>query len=97
MGKLEILEGNFISVNIKDKGDCGSGKVYLERVTTSDFKKEPFLLKKKPEDTSINKGEVLTPKPTAPTAKKSKPVVKPPAVLVPGNDNLITKSIPVNH
>jgi hypothetical protein len=45
IGKLEILEGTFISTNVKDKGDCGSGKVYLERVTTSDFKKEDFLNK----------------------------------------------------
>ena len=89
MGKLEVLEGNFISVNVKDKGDCGSGKVYLERVATSDFKKEPFLLKKKQEDTSRNKGLALTPKPTSPLAKNSKPV--------PGSkDNLITKSIPLN-
>lgn len=47
MGKLEVLEGTFISTNVKDKGDCGSGKVYLERVTASDFKPEEFLLKKK--------------------------------------------------
>lgn len=52
MGKLEVLQGNFISVNVKDKGDCGSGKVYLERVTKSDFVPEDFLLKKKPADSS---------------------------------------------
>ena len=55
MGKLEILEGTFISLNVKDKGDCGSGKVYLERVYTSDFKKEDFLLKKKQDDTVKHK------------------------------------------
>ena len=52
MGKMEILEGNFISTNVKDKGDCGSGKIYLERVKESDFKKEGFLTKKKKSDTS---------------------------------------------
>ena len=52
MGKMEILEGNFISTNVKDKGDCGSGKIYLERVNESDFKKEGFLTKKKKSDTS---------------------------------------------
>jgi hypothetical protein len=46
MGKLEVLEGTFISVNIKDKRDCGSGKIYLEKVTTTEFEKEPFLVKK---------------------------------------------------
>jgi hypothetical protein len=50
MGKLEVLQGSFISVNLKDKGDCGSGKVYLERVAKSDFQPEDFLLKKKPSE-----------------------------------------------
>ncbi|HJV18304.1 MAG TPA: hypothetical protein VJ552_00370 [Sediminibacterium sp.] len=49
-GKLEVLQGTFISTNIKDKGDCGSGKVYLEKVPVSDFEKEDFL-KKPPTDT----------------------------------------------
>jgi hypothetical protein len=46
VGKLEVLQGSFISINIKDKGDCGSGTVYLEKVPTSDFAKEDFLTKK---------------------------------------------------
>lgn len=45
MGKLEVLQGTFISINVKDKGDCGNGKVYLERVPDSDFEKEDFLKK----------------------------------------------------
>lgn len=45
IGKLEVLEGTFISTNVKDKRDCGSGKVYLERVPESDFEKEDFLVK----------------------------------------------------
>lgn len=52
IGKLEVLSGTFISTNVKDKGDCGSGRVYLEKVVESDFRKEDFLLKKKPDDTS---------------------------------------------
>ncbi len=44
VGNLETLEGTYTSVNINDKGDCGPGKVYLERVTESDFYKEDFLL-----------------------------------------------------
>lgn len=53
MGKLETFQGTFISTNIKDKGDCGSGKVYLEKVPVSDFKKEEFL--KKPQPDSVGK------------------------------------------
>src|ERR1700741_270175 len=48
-GKEEFLEGTFTSKFEKDglytkKGDnCGGGRVYLRRVTTSDFYIEPFL------------------------------------------------------
>jgi len=54
IGKLEVFQGTFISTNVKDKGDCGSGKVYLEKVPVSDFAKEDFLKKPK-KDTSIIK------------------------------------------
>ncbi len=64
VGKLEVLQGTFISTNMKDKGDCGSGKVYLEKVPVSDFKKEDFL-KKPDSDSSPTKS--ITKKPT--TAK----------------------------
>ena len=55
IGKLEVLQGTFSSVNEKSKLDCGSGKVYLEKVKESDFELEPFLLKKKPETTAVAK------------------------------------------
>jgi hypothetical protein len=51
-GNTEILEGNFTSVNTENKGDCGPGYVYLERVQESDFHKEAFLLKKNPTPSS---------------------------------------------
>lgn len=44
----EVLKGTFTSVNANSKADCGAGTVYLERVQESDFKKEDFLVKKKP-------------------------------------------------
>ena len=50
MGNLETLTGTYTSRYLKGKGDCGEGKVYLERTTTSDFEKEDFLLKKEAED-----------------------------------------------
>ena len=45
-GKTETLTGTFTSVNTDSRRDCGSGTVYLEKVTESDFQKEDFLLKK---------------------------------------------------
>jgi len=70
IGTLEVLQGTFISTNTKDKGDCGSGKVYLERVTTSDFKKEDFL--KKP--------RIDTPKSAQPILKSTTPAANSPAL-----------------
>jgi hypothetical protein len=61
IGKLEVLQGTFISTNAKNKKDCGSGKVYLERVLKSDFELEDFL---------------AHPKPAAPITQQ-KPMVKP--------------------
>lgn len=97
IGKLEVLEGTFISINVKDKGDCGSGKVYLERVTTSDFKKEDFLLKKKNEDTVKNKAQANTvPKPTVSADPKGNGRIILPPVTKPGTkDNLTSKAIPL--
>jgi hypothetical protein len=84
MGKLEVLQGSFISVNLKDKGDCGSGKVYLERVIKSDFKPEDFLLKKKPIDSSSTTKSTKpttssnnTPKPVGSELAKSKTTTTP--------------------
>ena len=91
MGKLEVLEGTFISVNIKDKGDCGSGKLYLERVASSDFKKEDFLLKKKATDTPKTK-----PAETTLTPLQTKPPISRPDVKQPSHkDNAITNTLPL--
>ncbi|MBM3412562.1 MAG: hypothetical protein FJY19_04185 [Bacteroidetes bacterium] len=48
-GREEYLEGNFTSKHeysagdIKKGADCGGGRVYLRRVSSSDFYTEPFL------------------------------------------------------
>ena len=48
-GNEEFLEGTFTSIFEKDGlmtrrgGNCGGGKVFLRKVTTSDFYIEPFL------------------------------------------------------
>src|SRR5207253_11056911 len=48
-GDLETLTGTYSSRNVKDKTDCGSGKVYLEKTPTSDFYKEDFVTKREEE------------------------------------------------
>lgn len=63
IGNVEILEGTFTSVNIKTKGDCGSGRVYLEKVDESDFYKEEFIReyeeKKKTPPVTVKKPPVI--------------------------------------
>jgi hypothetical protein len=71
-GTTEVLEGTFTSINSVDKSDCGSGTVYLERVTESDFTKEDFLVKKEKE----NEKKKTSP----PTVRKTVPKTSPPAV-----------------
>lgn len=75
-GKEEFLEGTYTSKFEKDglltkKGDnCGGGKVYLRRVTNSDFYIEPFLRGK------VKSGPVYENKaPVKPAEKKTTPVL----------------------
>jgi hypothetical protein len=83
---------------MKDKTDCGSGNVYLEKVPTSDFQKEDFLLNNK-EKAKRAKEEALAKTAIPPSTKSTeKPFVnsRGPGKLSPGaRDNLITKPIPL--
>lgn len=99
IGKMEVLEGTFISINPKDKSDCGSGKVYLEKVPTSDFKKEDFLVKKKtdtPRPNAVTTAPSKKPGLDTLTKNRRNAVVLPP--VLPGKDNskrdnLLTKPV----
>lgn len=102
IGKLEVLQGEFISVNIRDKGDCGAGKVYLEKVPVSDFQAEDFLKQKKAVDTSKKKVvPVESPKPAQPASKSTtaakpadKPATKPATKPVPKTGTTQTAPAP---
>ncbi|MES2329561.1 MAG: hypothetical protein V4539_08160 [Bacteroidota bacterium] len=93
IGKMEVLEGTFISLNPKDKSDCGSGKIYLEKVPTSDFKKEDFLIRKKPDDSGKVIEKAAVPKNIARDNAKNKPVLPPPSNTRDKKDNLVTKPV----
>lgn len=104
-GKEEFLEGTYTSKYEKDafgarKGEnCGGGRVYLRKVTKSDFPVEPFLKKKAntgttpvtpKKDTALVKKTTTTPvKPplkTNPSPPKSNTTVKtnpPPKPVAP--------------
>lgn len=109
-GNEEFLEGTFTSAFEKNsfmnkRGDnCGSGKVYLRKVTSSDFYIEPFLRGKvKTAPVIINQAPVKkVPEKTVPPVvknsetKNNPPVVpKPdPVVNEPKKDSII--KAPVN-
>jgi hypothetical protein len=99
VGKLESLSGTFTSINTKTKTDCGEGTVYLEKVLTTDFVKERFLLKKetgspssaatinkKKSENSKQNRQINKPKEEQ-TTKKSNPAIKP--SFKPGTEDFI--------
>ena len=48
-GDEEFLEGTFVSMDVKDSANCGRGTVFLRKVASSDFYKEPFLAQREKE------------------------------------------------
>lgn len=102
IGKMQFLEGTFYSVNIRTKADCGSGKIHLEKVKESEFKKEDFLItgsfKKKNEtgtalrapNNSVKLPGVSSNKSNPSVGGKSNPIVSNKVTSVPET----TKSIP---
>ncbi len=107
MGDLETLTGTYTSRNLKDKSDCGSGKVYLERTLASDFYKEDFVIKRenelKKKSPTVSKPKVLSQKPLVPnkTAPKITSPKKPlaqnktaPKVTTPQKPLASNKNVP---
>ncbi|HLA58232.1 MAG TPA: hypothetical protein VK622_05710, partial [Puia sp.] len=71
LGDEEFLEGTYTSMNVKDSSNCGRGTIFLRKVTTSDFYKEPFLVRR---EKQLEK---------SPEIKKDKPIVKTNPVTKP--------------
>ena len=95
-GSEEFLEGTYTSMNIRDSSSCGRGTIFLRKVPTSDFYKEPFLVKREREKAAKPKANVPLPNTTAkkePAAKS--PVVKPPVKnTTPAKTNTTTAKKP---
>ena len=99
IGNEEFLEGSYTSMNTSDSSNCGRGRVFLRKVQTSDFYKEPFLLKKEAEKKPpVAKAEPAKPQPNTVTTKPpatarpnttptkpatTKPATKPPVATKP--------------
>lgn len=94
-GREEFLEGIYTSSyektnplqGVRKGGNCGGGKVFLRKVSTSDFYEEPFLRNRKTEkpkdEIARNRPAQKTPATTPPVAQKptpkpsEKPIEKP--------------------
>lgn len=88
VGSEEFLEGNFTAMNVSDSTQCPGGTVFLRKVPTTDFYKEPFLVEKekqleKKSPPVVKATPPPSPKPAAPKITKTpaRPTVKktPPA------------------
>lgn len=94
-GDVEILEGTFTSVNLKTKTDCGSGRVYLEKVPESDFYKEDFIkdyeARKKNPPPVYNPPRIVKKDEPKQKPKKDEPVITNPGRNTPKKDDLIKK------
>lgn len=96
-GKEEFLEGIYTStyektspdLGIRRGGNCGGGKVYLRKVTTSDFYVEPFLRNKKPVRKQPEKRIVTT----KPTPKKPSTTRTPARKPQPKKEDLAQKPV----
>ncbi len=83
IGKLEVLQGTFISTNARNKKDCGNGKVYLERVLKSDFELEEFLAHPKPVAPITQRKPITKPSNTDSDINKNKGTeIEKPAIIV---------------
>jgi hypothetical protein len=69
VGKEEFLEGTFTAMEVRDSTACPGGTVFLRKVPTSDFYKEPFLVEKEKE-------KEKTPPPVAKATPPPPPAVK---------------------
>jgi len=87
IGKMEFLDGTFFSLNIKDKSDCGSGKIHLERVKQTEFVREDFSKAKstpvQPPTAKDNTTSPKTPVPLSSSAITANPTPKLPATVSP--------------
>ena len=88
-GDEEFLEGTYTSMNTRDSSNCGRGTVFLRRVVTSDFYKEPFLVKREKEKEEASK---IVPKPSDNAVAKNTPVKKPPVTKPPAKNTTVKKN-----
>jgi len=104
-GDEEFLEGSYTSTNLRDSLSCGRGTVFLRKVITSDFYKEPFLVKREQEKAAIKKPPVIAKNntPGSPgtnkntTTKTAPPATNKPLVVAKNTKPVNTPSTTKNN
>lgn len=81
VGEEEFLEGTYSSIKTSDSTDCGRGTVFLRKVPTSDFYKEPFLVEKEKEAEKNPPPPIVKKPDSSAVVRKTTPVSKPPATV----------------
>ena len=97
IGEEEYLEGNYVSMNVRDSSNCGRGAVFLRKVSSSDFYKEPFLQKKEEELARIPEKKPVTPPPARSSMpRRDSTLVKAPPARTPKprKDSTLAKAPP---
>jgi hypothetical protein len=87
IGNDEFLEGKYTGINITDSSFCGRGTVFLRKVPTSDFYKEPFLVEREKK-----KSLPVSPNKPSTSATSLKPVITKPKPKSPPIATLPQKS-----
>jgi hypothetical protein len=91
-GGEEFLEGKFVSMTLRDSGNCGRGKVLLRKKISSDFYEEPFLVEREKE---LEKEAADS---LALAARSHKPMTKPTPPHHPDSTAIAARSNrPVTH
>jgi hypothetical protein len=88
VGGTEVLEGTFTSINTERNSDCGSGRVYLEKVPESDFYKEEFVKEYEAKKKNPGKTNTTARTPVVIPRADSKPKEKPPVKRTPKKDDM---------
>jgi hypothetical protein len=79
-GDEEFLEGRYSSYRERDSAFCGRGNVFLRKVVTSDFYKEPFLSKREKEK-ETERLLAIQNKTVTPNKATNKPAIKLPVTI----------------
>jgi len=85
-GDEEFLEGTYVSMNVRDSSNCGRGTVFLRKVPSSDFYKEPFLVEKEKKK-AAPPHPATHPRPDSAAVARAKPVRKPAITNKPATTN----------